>query len=98
MMLTVNARRLLATVMMAISLLALPAFACELAGPDTHVGVIKAIDLAQSSLTLLDRQTKKPFTFLADPAQLKGLSLGQVVMVKYSETKGQLKAEEINPL
>ncbi len=98
MMLTTKARRVLAIVMMAITLLALPAFACELAGPDTHVGVIKTIDLAQSSITLLDRQTKKPFTFLAAPEQLKGLSLGQVVMVRYSETKGQLKAEEINPL
>ncbi len=95
---TVNAKRLLTAAVLSITLIALPALACELAGPDTHVGVIKAIDLAQSSLTLLDRQTKKPFTFLAAPEQLKGLSLGQVVMVKYSETKGQLKAEEINPL
>ena len=97
-MLTANVKRVLTTVMMAITLMALPAFACELAGSDTHVGEIKAIDVAQSSFTILDQQMKKPVTFLADPAQLKELSLGQVVMVKYSETKGRLKAEEINPL
>jgi len=35
---------------------------------------------------------------LAAPEQLKGLSLGQMVTVRYSETKGQLKAEEVTPL
>ena len=98
MILTAKAKRVLAIVMMATTLMALPAFACDQAGPDTHVGKINAIDLAQSSFTILDQQMRKPFTFLAAPEQLKGLSLGQVVMVKYSETKGQLKAEEINPL
>ena len=89
---------LLVGVIMSVICLAPAAFACEVAGPDTHVGQIKAIDLEQSSLTLLDSQTKKPFTFLAAPEQLKGLSLGQMVTVRYSETKGQLKAEEITPL
>ena len=97
-MLTLTRRRLLAAMMVSIGLVTLPAFACELAGPNTHIGAIKAIDLAQRSLTILDRQMKKPFTFLAAPEQLKGLSPGQLVSVKYSEMKGQLKAEEISPL
>ncbi len=91
-------RRILGTVTVSITLIALPTFACEVAGPDTHVGKIKAIDLAQSSLTVLDSQTKKPLTFLAAPEQLKGLSLGQMITVRYSETNGRLKAEEITPL
>ncbi len=95
---TVNAKCLLTAVVLSITLIAVPAVACDQAGPDTHVGKIKAIDLAQSSFTILDQQMRKPFTFLAAPEQLKGLSLGQVVMVKYSEARGQLKAEEINPL
>ncbi len=97
-MLTAKLTRLLATVLVAIALMTVPAFACDQAGPDTHVGKIKAIDLAKSSFTILDQQAKKPFTFLAEPAQLDRLSLDQVVMVKYSETKGKLKAEEIKPL
>jgi len=91
-------QRLLVAVIVATTMVALPALACELAGPNTHIGEIKAIDLAQRSLTILDRQMKKPFTFLAAPEQLKGLSPGQLVSVKYSEMKGQLKAEEIKPL
>jgi hypothetical protein len=91
-------QRLLAAVIVATMMVALPALACELAGPNTHIGKIKAIELAQSSLTIIDQQMKKDVTFLAAPEQLKGLSPGQLVSVKYSEMKGQLTAEEIKPL
>lgn len=90
-------KRLLSGVIVSMLVLALPAFACELAGPNTHIGEIKAIDLGRSSLTVLDRQMKKPFTFLAALEQLRGLSLGQLVIVRYSEAGAQLKAEEITP-
>ena len=80
-----------------IALVGAPALACELAGPNTHIGKIKVIELAQQSLTILDFQMKKDLTFQAAPEQLKGLSLGQVVAVKYSEANGKLKAEEIEP-
>ena len=98
MVITSKATRVLAAVIASTTLLVLPAFSCELAGPNVHIGDIKAIDPAQRSLTILDRQMRKPFTFLAAPEQLKGLSPGQLVSVKYSEMKGQLKAEEISPL
>ena len=91
-------QRLLGAVIVATTMVALPALACELAGPNTHIGKIKAIELAQSSLTIIDQQMKKDVTFLAAPEQLKGLSPGQLVSVKYSEMKGQLKAVEIKPL
>ena len=88
---------LLSAAIVSITLAAFPAFACELAGPNTHVGKIKAIEIAQQSLTIIDQQMKKDVTFQAAPEQLKGLSLGQRVTVKYSEANGRLKAEEITP-
>ena len=91
-------QRFLAAVTLSMTLLVIPAFACELAGANTHIGKIKAIELAQSSLTIIDQQMKKDVTFQAAQEQLKGLSVGQRVSVKYSEMKGQLKAEEIKPL
>lgn len=91
-------QRFLAAVTLSMTLLVIPAFACELAGPNTHIGKIKTIELAQSSLTIIDQQMKKDVTFQAAQEQLKGLSVGQRVSVKYSEMKGQLKAEEIKPL
>ena len=92
---TATVTRLLGGVILSVTLMVLPVFACEFAGPDTHVGEIKAIDLTQPSFTILDGQMKKPLTFLAAPEQLKGLSLGQLVVVKYSKVGGQLRAEEI---
>ena len=92
---TSRGKCLLAAVIVSITLVALPAFACELAGPNTHIGKIKTIELAQESLTIIDLQMKKDVTFQAAPEQLKGLSPGQTVAVKYSEANGRLKAEEI---
>jgi len=74
-----------------------PASGCELAGPSTHIGKIKAIEVAQERLTIVDMQTKKDFTFEAEPGQLQGLSLGQLVAVTYSQENGRLKAELITP-
>ena len=88
---------LLAAMIVATTMVALPALACELAGPNTHIGKIKAIEIAQQSLTIIDQQMKKDVTFQAAPEQLKGLSLGQRVAVKYSEANGRLRAEEITP-
>ena len=90
-------QRFLAAVTLSMTLLVIPAFACELAGPNTHIGKIKAIELAQSSLTIIDQQMKKDVTFQAAPEQLKGLSTGQRIAVRYSEANGRLKAEEITP-
>ena len=90
--------RLFVALIVSMTFLVVPVLACELAGPNVHIGEIKAIDPAQRSLTILDRQMKKPFTFQAAPDQLKGLSPGQLVSVKYSDSKGQLMAEEIKPL
>ncbi|MGH7409677.1 MAG: hypothetical protein ACREJ6_01240 [Candidatus Methylomirabilis sp.] len=88
---------LLVAVIVSMTFGAFPAFACELAGPNTHIGKIKAIELARSSLTILDQQMKKDVTFQAAADLLEGLSLGQRVAVKDSEANGKLKAEEITP-
>jgi len=92
---TSRGKCLLVGIMMSVICLAPAAFACELAGSDTHVGKIQAIDVAKPSFTILDQQMKKPLTFLTAPEQLKGLSVGQLVVVKYSKVEGQLRAEEV---
>ncbi|MGH7369520.1 MAG: hypothetical protein ACREIN_01370 [Candidatus Methylomirabilaceae bacterium] len=88
---------LLVAAMVAVALATSPAFGCDLAGPSTHIGKIKSIELAQERLVIVDMQTKKDFTFEAEPGQLQGLSLGQLVAVKYSQENGRLKAELITP-
>ncbi len=88
---------LLLTVTFAIVVAALPALACEKAGANTHVGKITAMDPATQSLTIMDKQMSMPVTFVVTPDTLRGLSVGQVVAVKYSEGQGQLTAQEIQP-
>jgi hypothetical protein len=84
-------------VAVAIALTAHPAFGCDLAGPNTHIGTITAIELARPSLTILDIQMNRDVTFQATRQQLEGLSAGQQVAVTYSEANGRLRAERIEP-
>ncbi len=92
---TMKGRWLLVAGVVAVMLATPPASGCELAGPNTHVGKIKAIEPVQQNFTIIDQQMKKAITFHAAPEQLKGLSLGQRVAVNYSEADGRLKAEKI---
>ncbi|OLC17120.1 MAG: hypothetical protein AUH29_03135 [Candidatus Rokubacteria bacterium 13_1_40CM_69_27] len=69
--------------------------ACELAGPNTHMGTIVAIDAAQSTLTLRDAQTRQNLTFLARPELLKDVAVKDEVAVVYAQEGGKLRATAI---
>lgn len=69
--------------------------ACELAGPNTHVGTVVAIDAARSTLTLRDAQTRQNLTFLARPELLKDVAVRDEVAVVYAEDGGTLRATAI---
>jgi hypothetical protein len=71
------------------------ASACELAGPNTHVGIIVAIDAAQSTLTLRDAQTRQNLTFLARPELLREVAVKDEVAVVYAQEGGRLRATAI---
>ena len=45
--------------------LAAPTWACEAAGPSTHVGKVLKIDEGKNTFTILDAQTVSPITFEA---------------------------------
>jgi hypothetical protein len=49
------------------------AWACKAAGPDTHVGMLKSVDSAAGTFTIIDAETRGPIQFLADEAMLKQL-------------------------
>jgi len=74
-----------------------PARACEVAGPDTHIGTITAIARERPSLTIVDMQTNEEITFQVRREQLQDLKPGQRVAVKYSRANGRLNAEQITP-
>jgi hypothetical protein len=75
-----------------------PAAACEAAGPNTHVGVVVAVNAAQSTLTLKDAETRKDLTFVAPAALLSGLAVKDQIAVTYAQEGNRLKATAIRKL
>lgn len=73
------------------------ASACQVAGPNKHVGQVTAVDGAASTFTILDAETRAPITFHASKAILKDVSgaSGQV-MVSYEEKGGDLVAVDVH--
>lgn len=76
-------------------LLAMPmaSWACDGAGPSTHIGKISSVDAAAKKFTITDVQTKGPITFAANEEILKGVKDAKgMVTVKYEEQDGNLTA------
>jgi Cu/Ag efflux protein CusF len=74
---------------------AVPVWACDAAGPNTHVGVVKQLDAKSKQLTIEDAQTGKPMVFVAESTQLAALNIGDQVAVKYEDHNGVLTAKQI---
>ena len=73
--------------------LAPQALACELAGPNAHVGIVTALD--QKSLILKDAGSGMDLTFVATPEQLKGVAVKDTVTVVFSPEGGKLVARSV---
>jgi hypothetical protein len=71
------------------------AFACESAGPNTHVGVVTAIDSAKQSLSLKDAESGKVLTFSASADLLKGIAPRDQVIIVYAAEGKTLRATSI---
>ena len=74
---------------------AAPALACEAAGPNTHVGVVTAVDHARSRLSLKDAETGGPLTFLARPDLLRGIAPKDEVTFTFAPEGKTLRATSI---
>lgn len=87
--------RLVAVLVLAALLLPAAATACEVAGPNTHLGTVMALDAAGHTLTLRDAQTGQDLTFVAAPGLLQGIAVRDRVTVVYTEEGGRLTATAI---
>lgn len=72
-----------------------PAAACEMAGPNTHVGAVLTIDGSRAGFTLRDMQTRRPITFLASPELLAGVRVNDEIVVVYTPEGESLRAKSI---
>ena len=89
------AKNILAGAVVMAGLLAMPmaSWACDGAGPSTHIGKVSSVDAAAKKFTITDVQTKGPITFAANEEILKGVKDAKgMVTVKYEEQGGGLTA------
>lgn len=64
-------------------------WACDAAGPSTHVGTVQSVDAGSKTFTILDAQTRKPITFVANNEIIDGLKDAKgSIMVNYEEVDG----------
>lgn len=68
-------------------------WACESAGPDTHIGQLMSVDAKGKTFTIQDAQSRSPITFVANNEIIEGLKEANgSIMVNYKETEDQLTA------
>lgn len=73
-----------------------PIWACSLAGPNTHIGTVKAVDTSKNTLTMKDAETGEDLTFVADkPEMLKGIAPKDRVTVVFTAQGKRLRATSI---
>lgn len=72
-------------------------WACDMAGPNAHVGVITQINAKDHSFTIRDAQTQRLITFSVSPDMMNRLMKRARVLVKYEKEKDthRLKATSI---
>ena len=72
-------------------------WACDMAGPNAHVGVITQINEKAHSFTIRDAQTQRLITFSVSPDMMHRLMKRAKVLVKYEKEKNahRLKATSI---
>ncbi len=80
-----------------LSLVSAFAWACDAAGPNTHVGPVTAIDHSGGTFTIIDAQTHLPITFSAPESIIKEAARGgDSLAVSFREEKGRLIAVGIH--
>lgn len=85
-----------AAVTLSLSALPMVAGACDMAGPNAHVGMVIQVDPQAHTFTIRDAQTRHSITFKATPALMKHLSnTTNQVLVKYKKDAGDLVATSI---
>lgn len=72
-------------------------WACDMAGPNGHVGIVTQINAKDHTFTIRDAQTRRLITFSVSPDMMQRLMKRAKVLVKYEKQKNtqRLKATKI---
>ena len=67
----------------------LATWACDAAGPSTHIGTVQSVDASSKTFTIIDAQTRTPIKFVASNEIIDGLKDAKgSVMVNYEQMEG----------
>ena len=83
---------------LALLLIASAAPACEQAGPNTHVGIVVAVDVSKGVLTITDAQTRQDLSFVAASELLRGVAVRDQIAVVYAKEGEGLRATAVRKL
>jgi hypothetical protein len=95
---TILVKKTIVKSVLAATLLCAPliTWACDAAGPSTHVGNIKSVDATGKTFTIIDAQTQSPITFVANNEIINGLKDAKgSVMVNYEEMEDSSKLKAL---
>ena len=82
------AKKILIKTLLVSTLIFLPVitWACDGAGPSTHIGTVKSVDASSMTFTIIDAQTNMPIKFVASNEIIDGLKGAKgSVMVNFEE-------------
>ena len=77
------------------TLVPMTGWACDMAGPNAHVGFVTAVNEKAHTFTIRDAQTQQLITFKASGQILKAVPASQQILVKYKKDADKLTAVSI---
>lgn len=87
----------ISVMVLVMSALAIPAWACDAMGPNRHVGVVTQIDPKAKTFTIIDAQKQKPITFTASKKVLDALQLNRDFVITFRLDGQRMIAEAVVP-
>ena len=85
------------SMVLVMSALAIPAWACDAMGPNRHVGVVTQIDPKAKTFTIIDAQKQTPITFTASKKVLDALQLNRDFVITFRLDGRRMIAEAVVP-
>jgi hypothetical protein len=87
---TVKKQFLIKAILTALLFIApLSTWACDAAGPSTHIGTVQSVDASSKTFTIIDAQTRTPIKFVASNEIIDGLKDAKgSVMVNFEQMEG----------
>lgn len=72
-----------------------PVSACSNLGPEKHMGIVKFVDPAKGTMSLIDAESQQMLTFVAEGDVLNKVNMNDTIVVTFEKKETQLIAKEI---